>query len=202
MSLVHTSHLVRPDKFGRPITEEIAAGPEAIDDLWTFDFDTTFSARIPRGAIAFSFAVNPAPYPSWGAGASNGLSQGSDAGFYFSVSTLPTWRGETIECFLLWSHTSATQSGNARMRLDLGPRQNQEAAGAPNDAASQRVFTTLNVGALAGDNQNVPRYNSLGQFTIDADDVMLIGNLYRLGADVLDTFGAFIAIHGIHAVRV
>lgn len=201
MSLVRVAQAVRPDKIGQP-PSVLQPAAEAAEDFWSLDHDTTNSNRIPRGAIVFGFAANPAMYPNWVAGSACGLSQGSDTGLYFSESSLVPWRGATVEVYLVWAHSHATLTGDARLRLDLGPRQNKEAAGAPNDAASQRQFTTVTVASSPGQYQHAPRYDSLGQFTIDADDVVLIGQLYRLGADGADTFASSIYVHGLHVVKV
>lgn len=156
--------------------------------------------EVPYGEIGTVAALTPDPFSGWTQHNAAAWDDGAQEGMSATVPIPPSWYGQTIEVFLVFSHVSATASGDIVVQMDAGPREHQEADGAPNDAASTRTTTTITVGSSAGENADAPQYVSLGTFDVGADDRVLLFECSRLGADGSDTFGASIAAIGCHLV--
>lgn len=191
MSLTRIASIVRPDKWGQQATEAIAE--EEIEEMFIPARSDNLS---PWGDIGTVNELIPDPFSNWINHQAAGWDDGGTEGMSASVPIPITFRGQTIEVFLNFSHVSATASGDIRVQMDVGPREHLQAQGAPNDADSTRVMTTITVAAGAGDNQHAPQYVSLGTFDISADDRLLLFEVKRLGLDGADTFAASIGAFG------
>lgn len=154
--------------------------------------------RPPWGELGTVSSPAPDMAPSWSSINSHGWPDAATSGMAATLPVYEMHRGNTVELFLLCSHVQAAVTGDVRIQADVGPRQDQEAPGAPNDAASQRNTVTLTIAASAGDKQNDPQYLSLGTFDFGADDVFALVDIQRLGADGADTFAATLYVQGAY----
>jgi hypothetical protein len=126
---------------------------------------------------------------------------GAAEGFGGTIAIPANWASGTVKVYLHFLHRSATATGDVVWRSDMGPRQEQEAAGAPNDAASDRDdFTIVDVAASATDKQDELRIVEVAEFTLGSDDRALIYNQERQGADGSDDFNASLYVFGVELV--
>lgn len=169
--------------------------------MWSRPSSTPVN-RAPWGEIGATTLPAPDAMTSWQSINAIGLPDAIASGITAVLPVYSTYRAQVVECLLLCAHVEAANFGDVRVQLDVGPRADLEAAGAPNDAASTRTTTTIAIAAFAGDKQNDPQYISLGSFVIaDADRILLV-DCQRLGADGLDTFAGTLYVYGLHFVPV